>query len=136
MFLWNILRDDVLGHAITFWPPGISNTHWILFGKCPKLEVGIYLDSLFSITDIKETLAPISQILSITKSSEEMENTYSLKPQQSSNYSLRYYFRINAYKCWHDHNFVDESVRFCKEEKLAILYCRINSNLTTPVTFT
>ena len=76
IFLWNILRDDVLGHAITFSPTNICNTQWILLGKCTKLEEGIYLDSLFSIADIKETLARTFQILSNTKNSEEMENTH------------------------------------------------------------
>ena len=139
----NILADDFLDNDMQFWPINVRNILWVLLVIYPKLEKGIYLDSMLSVMDVKQTLAPIFQYIKYYCQIRKLQKVYvhSLTPQQSKDIDSGVYLCINAYKSLNYHNHADENVRFCKNENLAIRYwiaymCLVNTNLTTPVTFT
>ena len=81
-------------------------------------------------------------LLSNTKNSDKMESLCSfINTTAKQRYRLRCLSLHNAYKTLHYHNHVDKNVRLLKNDNLAIRYwiaymCLVNSNLTTPVTFT
>ena len=59
IFMKYILPDDFLDNDIVFWPINVRNIHWVLLVIYPKLEKGIYFDSMLSVTNVKQTLAAI-----------------------------------------------------------------------------
>lgn len=146
IFMKYILAYNFLDNDMVFWPINVRYIHWVLLVIYPKLEKKVYFDSLFSVTDMKQTLAPIFQYIKgycqIRKIQIKWEvYVHSLTPQQSNDTDCCVYLCMNAYKSLHYHNDFDENVRFCKNVNLAICYwmayvCLVNTNLTTPVTFT
>ena len=146
IFMKYILADDFLDNDMVFWHINVRNIHWVLLIIYPKLGKGIYFDSMLSVMDVKQTLAPIFQYIKCYYQIRKLQKkwrvyVHSLTPQQSNDIDCSIYICINVYKSLHYHNHVDEIVRFCQNENLAIrcwiaFMCLVNANLTTPVTFT
>ena len=145
IFMKYILANDFLENHMMFWPINVCNIHWVLLVIYPKLEKGIYFDSMLSVTVVKQMLAPTFQYIKCYCQIRKIQikwrvYIHSLTPQQNNDIGCCVYLCINAYKSLHYHNHVDENVRFCKNENLAIRYWiaymrLVNTNLTTPVTF-
>ena len=101
---------------------------------------------MLSFANVKKTLASVFQYIKCYCQIRKLQikwrvYVHSLTPQQRNNIDCGVYLWINACKSLRYHNHVDENVRFCKNKNLAICYwiaymCLVNTNLTTPVTFT
>ena len=143
IFMKYILADDFLDNDTVFWSINFRNVHWVLLVIYSKLEKESYFDSLLSVTDVKQTLAPIFQYIKCYSQRRKIQikwkvYVHSLIPRQSNDIDCGVHLCINVYKSLHYHNDVDENVRCCKNENLAIRYwiaymALVNTNLTTSV---
>ena len=141
IFMKYILADDFLDNNMVFWPINVRKIHWVLLLIYPKIEKGIYFDSMLSVTGVKQTLSPILHYIKCYCQIRKLQikwrvYVHSSTPQQSNDIDCGVYLCISEYKSLHYHNHVDENVRFCKKENLAIRYwiayiCLVNTNLTS-----